>query len=98
MAHFVAKLGPWCNDHGSKKLCCDAIALDWSMHSERLRAARRRADGRNSGIVHVLSDVLRVVRLYGAIHFRAEFTQPWAILSTPPEMLAAGLTVPEGSV
>ena len=98
MAHFVAKLRPWCNDHGSKKLCRDAIALDWNMHSERLRAARRRADSRNSGIVDVLSEVLRVVRLSGAIHFRAEFTHPWAILSTPPAMLAAGLKVPEGSV
>lgn len=37
----------------------------------------------------VLSEVLRVVRLSGAIHFRAEFTQPWAILSSPPEVLAA---------
>jgi hypothetical protein len=98
MAHFVAKLRPWCNDHGSKKLCRDDIALDWNMHSERLRAARRRADSRNSGIVDVLSEVLRVVRLCAAIHFRAEFTHPWAILSTLPAMLAAGLKVPEGSV
>jgi AraC-like DNA-binding protein/mannose-6-phosphate isomerase-like protein (cupin superfamily) len=48
--------------------------------------------------VDVLSEVLRVVRLSGAIHFRAEFTHPWAILSTPPAMLAAGLKVSEGSV
>lgn len=39
----------------------------------------------------VLSEVLRVVRLSGAIHFCAEFTHPWAILSSPPEMLAARL-------
>lgn len=39
----------------------------------------------------VLSDVLRVVRLSGAIHFCAEFTHPWAILSSPPEMLATRL-------
>lgn len=36
----------------------------------------------------VLSEVLRVVRFSGAIHFCAEFTHPWAILSSPPEMLA----------
>ncbi len=36
----------------------------------------------------VLSEVLRVVRFTGAIHFRAEFTHPWGILSSPPEMLA----------
>jgi AraC-like DNA-binding protein len=47
--------------------------------------------------VNVLSEVLRVVRLSGAIHFRAEFTQPWAILSSPPVMLAARLKVSEGS-
>ncbi len=39
----------------------------------------------------VLSEVLRVVRISGAIHFCAEFTHPWAILSSPPEMLAGRL-------
>jgi len=39
----------------------------------------------------VLSEVLRVVRLSGAIHFRAEFSHPWAIVSSPPEMLAGRL-------
>lgn len=46
----------------------------------------------------VLSEVLRVVRLSGAIHFRGEFTRPWAFSSSPPEMLAARLKLPEGSV
>jgi AraC-like DNA-binding protein len=46
----------------------------------------------------VLSEVLRVVRLSGVIHFCAEFTQPWAFSSSRPEMLAARLKVPEGSV
>lgn len=35
----------------------------------------------------VLSEVLRVVRLSGAIHFCGQFTRPWAILTSPPEML-----------
>jgi AraC family transcriptional regulator, alkane utilization regulator len=48
--------------------------------------------------VDVLSEVLRVVRLSGAIHFRGEFTRPWAFSSSPPEMLAARLKLPEGSV
>src|SRR5262245_6530616 len=39
----------------------------------------------------VLSEVLRVVRLSGAVHFCARFTHPWAILSSPPEMLATRL-------
>ena len=39
----------------------------------------------------VLSEVLRVVRLSGTIHFCAEFTHPWAILSTPPDLLASRL-------
>jgi AraC-like DNA-binding protein len=42
-------------------------------------------------VVDILSEVLRVVRLSGAIHFCAEFTHPWAILSSPPEMLASRL-------
>lgn len=46
----------------------------------------------------VLSEVLRVVRLSGAIHFCGEFTHPWAFLSTEPQMTAARLKLPEGSV
>lgn len=44
-----------------------------------------------------LSEVLRVVRLSGAIHVRAEFTEPWAV-STAPKMLAARLNVTAESV
>lgn len=39
----------------------------------------------------VLSDVLRVIRLSGAIFFNAEFTAPYAIASPPPPRLAARL-------
>lgn len=39
----------------------------------------------------VLSEVLRVVRLSGAIHFNAAFTRPWAIRTSPPELLASRL-------
>ena len=39
----------------------------------------------------VLSDVLRVIRLSGAIFFSAEFTAPFAIASPFPPHLAAGL-------
>jgi hypothetical protein len=46
----------------------------------------------------LLSEVLRVVRLTGAIHLRGEFTAPWAFLSTPPELLAARYNLPEGDV
>ena len=37
----------------------------------------------------VLSDVLRVVRLSGAVFFTAEFTSPWAVQSPPSNSLAA---------
>lgn len=37
----------------------------------------------------VLSEVLRVVRLSGAVHFSAEFSRPWALHSAPPERFAA---------
>jgi AraC-like DNA-binding protein len=36
----------------------------------------------------VLSEVLRVIRLSGGIHLHAEFTQPWAILSSAREFAA----------
>ena len=39
----------------------------------------------------VLSDVLRVVRLSGAVFFTAEFSSPWAIESPIPEKLAAAV-------
>lgn len=45
----------------------------------------------------ILSEVLRVVRLSGAVHFRAKFTQPWSVL-TSPEGLAARLNLSAGSV
>ena len=38
--------------------------------------------------IDVLSDVLRVVRLSGAVFFTAEFSSPWAVESPPPETLA----------
>ena len=46
----------------------------------------------------ILSEVLRVVRLSGAIHFRGEFTRPWAFTTSPPQLLAVRLNVPGGSV
>jgi AraC family transcriptional regulator, alkane utilization regulator len=39
----------------------------------------------------VLSDVLRVVRLSGAVFFTADFSSPWAVESPIPEMLAAAV-------
>jgi len=38
--------------------------------------------------VDVLSDVLRVVRLSGAVFFTADFSSPWSIESPAPERLA----------
>jgi AraC family transcriptional regulator, alkane utilization regulator len=40
-------------------------------------------------IMDVLSDVLHVVRLSGAVFFTAEFTSPWAVQSPPSNSLAA---------
>ena len=39
----------------------------------------------------VLSDVLRVVRLSGAVFFTADFSSPWAIESPIPDMLASAV-------
>jgi AraC family transcriptional regulator, alkane utilization regulator len=39
----------------------------------------------------VLSDVLRVVRLSGAVFFTAEFSSPWALESPTPQTLAAAV-------
>jgi AraC family transcriptional regulator, alkane utilization regulator len=39
----------------------------------------------------VLSDVLRVVRLSGAVFFTADFSSPWALESPIPEMLVSAL-------
>jgi AraC family transcriptional regulator, alkane utilization regulator len=37
----------------------------------------------------ILSDVLRVLRLSGAVFFTAEFSSPWAVESPNPELLAS---------
>jgi AraC-like DNA-binding protein len=42
----------------------------------------------------VLSDVLRVVRLSGAVFFTAEFSSPWALESPNPQLLAS-VVMPE---
>ena len=39
----------------------------------------------------VLSDVLRVVRLSGAVFFTADLSSPWALESPVPEMLASAV-------
>jgi AraC family transcriptional regulator, alkane utilization regulator len=39
----------------------------------------------------VLSDVLRVVRLSGAVFFTADFSAPWALESPIPDMLASAV-------
>jgi AraC family transcriptional regulator, alkane utilization regulator len=49
-------------------------------------------------LMDVLSEVLRVVRLSGAIHFRGEFSQPWAFETSPPQMAAARLKIKGNSV
>ena len=41
--------------------------------------------------VDVLSDVLRVVRLSGAVFFTADFSSPWAIESPIPALLASAV-------
>lgn len=46
----------------------------------------------------VLSEVLRIVRLSGAIHYCGEFTEPWSYLTSDPQTAAARLNVPEGSL
>jgi AraC-like DNA-binding protein len=46
---------------------------------------------RRGPLLDVLSDALRVIRLSGAIFFRAELTAPFAIESPPPPRLAARL-------
>lgn len=39
--------------------------------------------------IDVLSDVLRVVRLYGAVFFTADFSSPWAVESPASQALAS---------
>jgi AraC family transcriptional regulator, alkane utilization regulator len=39
----------------------------------------------------VLSEVLHVIRLSGAVHFLGNFTRPWAFMSSSPDMLPARL-------
>ena len=46
----------------------------------------------------VLSEVLKVVKLQGAMYFNAEFTAPWSILSPHSKLLAPYLAPGAGHV
>lgn len=46
----------------------------------------------------VLSEVLRVVRLSGAIHFSGEFRAPWSFVTSPPALMASRYKLAEGSI
>jgi AraC-like DNA-binding protein len=46
----------------------------------------------------VLSEVLRVIRLEGAIFFNAEFSAPWSLNSSPREALAPYISLTAGHV
>jgi len=46
----------------------------------------------------VLSEVLRVIRLEGAIFFNAEFTAPWSVNSSPHEALVPYISLAAGHV
>lgn len=39
----------------------------------------------------VLSEVLRVIRVSGAVHFNAGFTRPWSVVTSPPDLLTSRL-------
>ena len=56
--------------------------------AEPLRVRSGNQTERGTGM-DVLSDVLRVVRLSGAVFFKAEFSCPWALESPRPESLAS---------
>jgi AraC-like DNA-binding protein len=71
----------------------------WLPHAENLLPKRYAGACRSpERLMDVLSEVLRVVRLSGVVHFRAEFTRPWAIVSSAPEALVGRLKVAAGSV
>ena len=70
--------------------------LDWLTEAlgfltEPLRV--RPEENQRATAMDVLSDVLRVVRLSGAVFFTAEFPSPWA-LESKPELLAS-IVMPE---
>src|SRR5215471_2864004 len=52
---------------------------------------REQAQNRRNRAMDVLSDVLRVVRLSGAMFFTAECSSPWAIESPIPDLLTPAL-------
>src|SRR5262245_41705702 len=60
------------------------------LFAETLRIAAKIVPG-VGGQMDVLSEVLRVIRVSGAIHFNAEFTRPWSVVTTPPDLLASRL-------
>ena len=94
-AHTV-RSGRLCrNDRGSETLCRNAIVLDATRGVPEGFVVRERhaAPGQREAMMDVLSEVLRVIRLSGVVHLRAEFTQPFAIAASH-DNLAARFNVP----
>jgi AraC-like DNA-binding protein len=62
------------------------------MFAETLRNDERQFSlASREGGMDVLSEVLHVIRLSGAVHFLGKFTRPWAFMSSSPDMLPGRL-------
>src|SRR5262245_19466411 len=66
----------------------DPAALSWEPLARPSSAHCRASGERLKNRMDVLSEVLKVVKLEGALYYNAEFTAPWSFRAPPSSVLA----------
>src|SRR6516164_10022719 len=67
---------------------CPRVRLLCSRHSCRMMICSRVRRGLLGGCMDVLSEVLKVVKLQGALFYNAEFSSPWSVYAASSRELA----------
>jgi AraC-like DNA-binding protein len=73
---------------GSRPHTCPRVRLLCSRHSCRMMICSRVRRGLLGGRVDVLSEVLKVVKLQGAMFYNGEFSSPWSLCSPASRTIA----------
>src|SRR5512146_510858 len=67
---------------------CPCVRLSCLRHSCRMMICSRVRRGLPGGCVDVLSEVLKVVKLQGAMFYNGEFSSPWSVCSPASRAVA----------
>src|SRR4051812_8273663 len=80
------------------RLRCPPVRLSWSRHGCRMMILLRVRKGLPEACMDVLSEVLKVVKLQGAMFYNGEFSSPWSFRSPPSSTVAPYVAPAAGHV